>query len=364
MTKVSQYCANSLTGFMDIVAKISRLHNLSASQLEGTQTVTSIRPLWFRGVEQSGYKLLPSAFRECERQQLFAPGSYNAVRLAEDVRYQHFSAKTYHQISDRPEHLIEWQEIMQHHLLPTRLMDWSENSILALLFAMEAYITTENDLNWQNKRLLGSPCVWILNPAELNSKVYDCLSDEALIWQLVDDIMPNAKSSCSGQKLVFTISSLMKHKSVYGQLTQRNMMHIDSILSLSAIESMRRSAGDRLRNLLETGGFNPYYYLLSRVYIDGVVIKDKKLPPIAEIHPYHSERIRAQKGIFTVHPFHETYAVPMELLDDCSDVLFKIRITNPGQIARELLHAGYRRSTLYPEMEYVAKDIRSGDFRF
>jgi len=300
-------------------------------------------------------------------------GSYSTVRRFEELMYQHFSAKSFHQIDNRPDHLIEWQEIMQHHLIPSRLMDWSEQSALALLFSIEAFIAAEDNPHWQEKRLHASPCVWVLNPARLNEKVYDALCDQEVIHQLVDDVMEEAilqagltqKENIVRRVLTDRIFASMKaYGKIYGKSAQGKTAHIDSIVSLSGIESMRQAAGNRLSNLVIRKQFNPYYYLLARVFIDGVVVRDRIIPPIAEVHPYHSERIRAQKGVFTVFPFHETDALPMEFHEDCSECLFQIRVVNPRKMAQELLQAGYRRSHLYPELEYVSQDIKNGSYRF
>lgn len=49
-----------------------------------------------------------------------------------------------------------WYHIMQHHGLPTRLLDWTEGALIALWFALRYPVDS------------GTPCVWVLNPFWLN----------------------------------------------------------------------------------------------------------------------------------------------------------------------------------------------------
>ena len=99
-------------------------------------------PIWFRGQTNKSYKLTPSLYRKAtdvSEMTLIKKFKQNASLLL---------ANTY---SDN----FEWLFVMQHHGVPTRLLDWSESSLVALYFACEDEFTSDGAL-------------WILLPTELN----------------------------------------------------------------------------------------------------------------------------------------------------------------------------------------------------
>lgn len=325
--------------------------------------------LWFRGVDDIDYSLVPSLFRRgvrVEREK--EEGNYSPLHYAEDIRTQHYIAKNYHFFAKEPSSRVEWLEVMQHHEMSTRVMDWSESSIHSLLFAVEAFFDKRRFHG--QRRSMCVPCVWVLEPGKLNKKIFQYLGKKiegrsGFIDGLLDELMLDA----SERNQIF--ESMMRFVGEKYNQTD-DTCHIDYILNLSVLNDEILRDRSRIRYLLEKGDImNPYYYILSRIYSDGHILADRDLPPLAVVHPYHSERIKAQKGVFTVFPYYaenENDKIvrkvgvnpdAMENIGMAEECLHKIVINNPQKIAYELLMNGMNTSWLYPEMPIVASEIEN-----
>ncbi|WP_411892057.1 FRG domain-containing protein, partial [Yoonia sp. SDW83-1] len=109
--------------------------------------VTENDPVWFRGHGDASWKLDCTLARN--------GGIENELPLI-----RRFKQNALPLIASRPADEWEWLFLMQHHGLPTRLLDWSESVLVSLYFAV-------NDEGSDHEEADG--CIWALLPQELNA---------------------------------------------------------------------------------------------------------------------------------------------------------------------------------------------------
>lgn len=101
--------------------------------------------MWYRGQANSDWELLPGLLR-------------GARNISEATLLSRFKQSAAMLTDSRPTSSFDWVFLMQHYGVPTRLLDWSENPLVALYFAVSDY-SRHSDTD---------AALWLLLPSALN----------------------------------------------------------------------------------------------------------------------------------------------------------------------------------------------------
>lgn len=322
--------------------------------------------LWFRGISNRHYDLIPSLYRQ---NVLFPKDGdsdvtgYTERHYAEDLRTQHYIAKNYHFFSKIPTSRVEWLEVMQHHSVKTRVLDWSESSLHSVIFAVEAFL--DGTKYTKDQRQHSAPCVWALDPQKMNRANFKLIcKDEALFFRLTREL-----NLTNHVKTFDRFQKLMGSLGILDDVNRKDIDHLRGIVNLASINDELNRDRDRLAHMLEHDEQFMLFYLLSRIYSDGYLLEDRRYPPLAIVEPYHSVRIRSQKGVFTAFPHYKEEKIDgirrnygldpnaMQRNDIVKGNLCQINIDDPEQMAFDLIGNGILDSWLYPELPTVAYEL-------
>ena len=324
--------------------------------------------LWFRGMDYGEHPLIPSLFRDFDLMNSTnrKDNYYESLKYAEDIRTQHYIAKNYHLYNKLPSSRIEWLEVMQHHEAKTRVMDWSESAIHSLIFAVEPFLDKKSTPQTRKHQF---PCVWILNPTHLNKEIINHFSQEGS-HDTLDKVLILLKDSIDDMDFIKNkIKSF--NKLLETSTGFKNIEHLKYIFNLSTINDEINQLSGNLINAIKNNEYPALFFVLKKIYGDGLPLDDRNLPPLAIIQPYHTERIRSQRGVFTVFPNYKDQdgdsklralgfePNAMQYNSIVKSCINKIKIMDPERIAFELLSIGMNRSSLYPEFPIISAEMES-----
>ena len=146
MAKAKSYCPGNLPEYLKLIEEFQR---------------GSRNALWYRGCGKDDYPLIPSLYRHPSRKKL-----EDFVELERQLmaRFRQRSIP-YHTRDLRD----PWETLffMQHYGVPTRLLDWTENPLIALHFALMSAPYNKPKRNIR-PRYKNAAAVWVLDPLACN----------------------------------------------------------------------------------------------------------------------------------------------------------------------------------------------------
>jgi hypothetical protein len=148
--------------------------------------------LWFRGQSNASWPLVPSLLR-------------SKIADMEGEMRTEFIRRGAQLIGGRaPENDWEWYFLMQHHRAPTRLLDWTDGSLIALFFALNSNAP-------ETTRVAVDPGVWVLDPWWLNRRVLDLDSIVLTDWKEANAYLPPPVPGIVRRKLPIAIAPVWSY---------------------------------------------------------------------------------------------------------------------------------------------------------
>lgn len=293
------------------------------------------KSIWFRGQSVYDYLLTPSVFRQGKTFNV----SFNEQKMLEEFK------RRYHNHSDQHKTTYEWLTLMQHYGLPTRLLDWSSNLLVALYFCC-----IENDGQ--------DGSVFVFDPTYMERDFH--------FNQLMQMQVEEKNRADFFRCLVYKTSSFLNDESELNGIPlgvlKKDIRLSAPFFGLSTGSTQNFESLTLRQELLNTNDHlgNPLPYVTQ----DIIRVFSNIIPFRA---PHLNPRIRQQHGFFTFHGgmfIDGEEFIKVEKMEEhghLNNSLIKIRISGKDKqnILQELQYAGITEATLFPEMDFQAKDITS-----
>lgn len=364
--KAESLTIRSVSEAIDAMADENLMHDIRPTQ--NARGGGEIFGLWFRGHENIKYSLTPGILRRPRND----PGAY----VDEIALNRHFQT-TNPDALPREASDLERLGTMQHYLAPTRLLDWTENLLVALYFAVR---NPDNDN-------AGDAAIWMLNAWRLN---YHTSATTRISMAAFPDDPDVIARSCLCR---------VRSRPEWREVFVRELGHVrfdrenyryeriaDAIDSKKAVPLSANSSTDFNRSGLDLRNFKVVNHGKSErldlydkaSWLTPAGLYARLRMPIAVYAPRSNRRISQQAGVFTLHggrlesgpkrrsADRSAIGLPISI-EEIEAGVKKKRVAKwllipkgkRAAIRRTLAQVGITDATLFPELDYQSKYLAS-----
>lgn len=286
--------------------------------------------LWYRGQSNERWEVYPSLYRKKCKESFLE---------LQNTAYELFRAQAYDSLEIHSNILTDadWIACMQHYFIPTNFLDWSEQPLTSLYFALENYLSPICSYQKGNLPICdkgkcdysGDAALYILNPYRMN-RVFKQLSyipnisAPQNIEKYRDFILPDIDMLCP-----FVI------KDQYDIFPDK-FKGKDYPLSPMAVITSNMSS----RIKAQKGHFVAYNLRLRFEDQEKILDPSQKLSSLLDL--YAMEEYLYEQNIPTFEPFIVKLIIPSDL---------------KPSIAETLRSYGIKKSDVYPELMNIGDDI-------
>jgi hypothetical protein len=195
------------------------------------------RSLWFRGQHEASWGLSPKLHRP-------------AFRKADENEIRHeFQSRGLQLVQGRiPTTQYEWYFLMQHYEVPTRLLDWTDNPLMSLFFAIYEKNSGSDAAVW-----VADP--WWLNAANKALKKKEIEGPLLSDWEEAGLYLPDLEQAFAGKEVKMKFPAAIDPPHVDRRLAVQgsHFMIFGTKRDLADMEELTRSNKARLAKMTISG---------------------------------------------------------------------------------------------------------------
>lgn len=257
---------------------------------------------WFRGESSSEFEtpLVPNAYRVLSetlkhtKNKRFFSENIKSIESNIDAEYYRKSFR-YLKESKVQNNFVNRYFLMQHYGIQTRLLDWSENALISLYFAVSS--NSEKDGR-----------IWILNPFELNNFTFQKILGSEKSCKKIPSLSENYR-----RKKLFNKEGKFRMKEISRRYLRMDFLNDES--------------------------------------------SEKSYFPLAIFPPYLENRLQFQSGCFTLFGNEINGLLEIENSKVLNNLI--IDRNNKQRILKELSILGINENSIYPGLDGLGKSLKN-----